>query len=146
MQGADRFAEIDEETYAILENVEECALESLPIVSTVGIHLPKNKGKAKLNEWHVQPTLNCTGACGGKRQPTFHCSASRPTIGHALRAARLAVETQHADCIRRATEAAPSPACSTPAFAVLSAAARAESHAALTEWFWREALWAQIHY
>jgi hypothetical protein len=50
----------------------------------------------------------------------------------ALRAARLAVETQHADCIRRATEAAPLPGCSTPAnaCAVLPAAARAESHAA----------------
>ena len=85
-----RFAEIDEETYAILEKVEQCALESLPVVSTPGIHIPKNKGKAKLNDWYVQPTLNCTGFCGGKRTPAYHCNARRPTIGHALRAARLA--------------------------------------------------------
>ena len=62
--------------------MEECALESLPVVNTAGIHIPGNKGKAKLNDWWVKPTLNCTGACRGKRQPAFHCSASRPTIGH----------------------------------------------------------------
>ena len=111
MEDADRFAEIDEDLYVALEAVEETALAALPVVAACGIFLPPNKWKAKLNDWYVHPTLNCTGACGGTRQPIFHCSATRPTIGHALRAARLFILEEHGACIGRA-EAAGQPSSS----------------------------------
>ena len=55
--------------YLALECAEVDALKALPVVSAPGIYKPKNKAKAKLNDWHVKPTLNCTGRCGGKPRP-----------------------------------------------------------------------------
>ena len=71
----ERFAEMEPEVYAALLRpgpAETTALGTLPVVNTTGIHEPKNKRKAQLNDWYVQPGLSCTGACGGKRQPAFH--------------------------------------------------------------------------
>jgi hypothetical protein len=122
--------------YLALECAEVDALKALPVVSAPGIHRPKNKAKAKQNDWYVQPTLNCTGCCGGKRQPKFHCSEVLPTIGDVLHAARLFIEKEHAECIRLATEAKDTPASAEPSLqppALLGGTARAQRRDAADE-------------
>ena len=97
-----RFPDIDEESYAALESVEEMGLRALPIVVSLVIHRPSNMRKATLNDWYVQPKLNC--GCARMKLVAMHCAMSRPTIGHALRAIRLNLIAEHAECIARATE------------------------------------------
>ena len=122
--------------YLALECAEVDALKALPVVSAPGIYKPKNKAKAKLNDWHVKPTLNCTGRCGGKRQPPFHCSEVLPTIGDVLHAARLFIEKEHAECIRLATEAKDTPASAEPPpnlFAFMTKASQQQAYRGAAE-------------
>jgi len=114
----------------VFESIEEKFLKALPIVASLTVHRPSNVRKATINDWYVQPKLNC--GCGRNMRPTMHCTMQRPTIGHVLRAMSISIVEDHASCIRLETEAraaASGSSGSASAFAVITEAARVERFA-----------------